>query len=177
MQFSAAAVLCLTFLCAHGNPLPDAQQPSSAATTHPLTNQDVVRMTKASFDDATILKTIESHNASFDLSVDALLRLKELGVSRPVIQAMLAAEPDRKPIAAAPARAAAFTVKPAESSLFPEEVGVFPIVKGKLIAVEPEIVNWQTGGVVKKLLSFDTLTHTWFRRFHYLLPFQSLPHT
>jgi hypothetical protein len=34
-------------------------------------------MTKASFDDATILKTIESHNPSFDLSLGALFRLKE----------------------------------------------------------------------------------------------------
>ncbi len=153
MQFSAAAVLCLTLLCAYGDPLPAAQQPSSAATTHPLTNQDVVRMTKASFDDATILKTIDSHNASFDLSVDALLRLKELGVSQPVIQAMLATGPDRKPIAAAPATAAAFTVKPAESSLFPEEVGVYQVVKAKLIAVEPEIVNWRTGGVVKNAVT------------------------
>ena len=79
----------------------------------------IIRMSKASFDDDTFVKTIESHNASFRLSVDAKLRLKELGVSQPVIQAMLSTGPDRKPIATAPATATAFIVKPAESSQFP----------------------------------------------------------
>jgi hypothetical protein len=110
-------------------------------------------MTKASFDDATIIKTIESHNSSFDLSIDALLRLKELGVSQPVIQAMLATGAERKPTATASATVASVTVKPAESSQFPDEVGVYQVLKGKLVAIEPEIVNWRTGGVVKNAVT------------------------
>ena len=63
-------------------------------------------MTKASFGDSTIAKTIETHGSSFDLSVDALLRLKELGVSQAVIQAMLSTDAERKPaVATAPATA------------------------------------------------------------------------
>jgi len=126
-----------------------AQQSSPPAATHPLTNQDIVRMTKASFDDATIVKTIESHTAAFDLSVDALLKLKESGVSQHVIQAMLATNAERKPAAAAPATS--YTVKPAEPSQFLDEVGVYQVIKGKLVAIEPEIVNWRTGGVVKSV--------------------------
>lgn len=153
MQFPRAIFLCLSIVLGQTAALPAAQQLSSSIATHPLTNQDVVRMTKASFDDATILKTIESHTASFDLSVDALLRLKELGVSQPVIQAMLATASDPKPTAAALSALARVTVKPAESSQFPEEVGVYQVIKGKLIAVEPEIVNWRTGGVVKNAVT------------------------
>jgi hypothetical protein len=54
-----------------------------------LTNGDVVRMVQAKFDDATIVKAIEAQGNSFDVSVDALLKLKEAGVSQSVIQAML----------------------------------------------------------------------------------------
>src|SRR5579863_3598451 len=109
MRFQRACVLCLAIACALGNFYAEAQQSSSPAATHPLTNQDIVRMTKASFDDATIVKTIESHTAAFDLSVDALIKLKESGVSQPVIQAMLATNAERKPAAAAPATS--YTVK------------------------------------------------------------------
>ena len=48
---------------AHAHP---PQQPS-ATQNGALTNQDIVRMTKAAFDDATIVKTIESHSTTFDL--------------------------------------------------------------------------------------------------------------
>jgi hypothetical protein len=153
MQFSRACFLCLSILFAQTGASSGAQQPSSLAATHALTNQDVIRMTKASFDDVTIIKTIESHNTAFDLSVDALLRLKELAVSQSVIQAMLATGSDRKPIAAAPATAAPVTVKPADSSQLLEEVGVYQVIKGKLVAIEPEIVNWRTGGVVKSTVT------------------------
>src|SRR5258708_2466697 len=98
MRFPIALLICLTMLCAAG-----AQQNSAPLPSHALTNQDVVRMTKASFGDATIVKMIETHGSSFDLSVDALLRLKELGVSQAVIQAMLSTDAERKPtVAAAP---------------------------------------------------------------------------
>jgi hypothetical protein len=54
-----------------------------------LTNQDVVVMATSKFDDATIQKVIESREVNFDLSVAALVKLKEAGVSQGVIQSML----------------------------------------------------------------------------------------
>jgi hypothetical protein len=42
-----------------------------------LTNQDVVVMATSKFDDATIQKVIESREVNFDLSVAALVKLKE----------------------------------------------------------------------------------------------------
>jgi hypothetical protein len=114
MRFPIALLICLTMLCAVG-----AQQNSAPLPSHALANQDVVRMTKASFGDATIVKMIETHGYSFDLTVDALLRLKELGVSQAVIQAMLSTDAERKPAATAPATAlATVSVKPAESTQF-----------------------------------------------------------
>jgi hypothetical protein len=153
MRFPVALLICLTILCATGTARAGAQQNSAPLPTHALTNQDIVRMTKASFGDATIVKMIETHSSSFDLSVDALLRLKELGISQAVIQAMLST--DRKPAVAtaAPITAVAVPVKPAEVSQFLEEVGVYQVLKGKLVAIEPEIVNWRTGGVIKNAVT------------------------
>jgi hypothetical protein len=87
MRIPVACILCLAFVCVPGITAVAAQQTS--AVPRPLTNQDVVQMARAKFDDATIVKTIETHTASFDLSVEALLRLKDAGVSLSVIQAML----------------------------------------------------------------------------------------
>ena len=131
MRFPVSLLICLTILCAAGSAAPGAQQNSAAVPTHALTNQDIVRMTKASFGDSTIVKMIETHGSSFDLSVDALLRLKELGVSQAVIQAMLSTDAERKPTVAtasataAPAPPATVSVKPAESTQFLDEVGVY----------------------------------------------------
>ena len=114
---------------------------------------------KASFGEATIVKMIETHGSSFDLSVDALLRLKELGVSQAVIQAMLSKDAERKPAVAtvpaatASATPAAVSVKPAELTQFLDEVGAYQVLKGKLVAIEPEIVNWRTGGVIKNAVT------------------------
>jgi hypothetical protein len=56
-----------------------------------LTNDDVMRMARLKFDDTTIIQTIQVSDANFDLTVAALVKLKDGGVSQPVIQAMLAA--------------------------------------------------------------------------------------
>lgn len=59
------------------------------AQTKPLTNEDIVQMTKAGFDDQTIVKAIHANEPAFDTSAGALLALKNNGVSKPVIDAML----------------------------------------------------------------------------------------
>jgi hypothetical protein len=126
---------------------------SVAAPQNVLTNDDVLRMARLKFDDATIIKTIQVSEANFDVSVAALVKLKEQGVTQPVIQAMLAAGSARKdtkvvPVAAPPARAT--PRKPVE---LPDEVGVFVVQRDKLISIEPEIVNWKTGGVIKETVT------------------------
>lgn len=153
MRFRLVVCLCLMAVCTAGDVWAGAQQNPSALPTHALTNQDVVRMTNANFGDATIVKMIETRTAYFDLSVDALLRLKELGVSQAVIQAMLSTRAERAPVVTTLATATASSVKRAESAQFPDEVGVYEVVHGKLVAIEPEIVNWRTGGVIKNAVT------------------------
>ncbi len=80
--------LCLT------SPGTAQQNSAGARSTAPLTNQDIVLMTRSKFDDATIVKTIQSFNTNFDLSVAALMKLKDAGVTQTVIQAMLAKTTD-----------------------------------------------------------------------------------
>ena len=62
--------------------------PPPPPPTGQLTNNDVVRMVKAGLGDGIILSKIKTSPSSFDTSVDALVKLKEAGVSDPVIQAM-----------------------------------------------------------------------------------------
>ena len=53
-----------------------------------LTNSDVVKMAKVKLADGIIVSKIKSSACNFDTSVDALVKLKEAGVSDAVIQAM-----------------------------------------------------------------------------------------
>jgi len=66
-----------------------------AQNRNALTNEDVMRMARLKFDDTTIIQTIQLSDTNFDLSVAALVTLKEQGVSQPVIQTMLAAKSQR----------------------------------------------------------------------------------
>ena len=62
--------------------------PSGEAPANVLTNSDVVKMAKAKLGDGIIISMIKTSACNFDTSVDALAKLKEAGVSGPVIQAM-----------------------------------------------------------------------------------------
>ena len=66
--------------------------PSTVAQTQkPLTNSDIVAMTKQGFEPSLIIKDIESSSTSFDVSPQALIDLKNAGVPQSVIEAMLSA--------------------------------------------------------------------------------------
>lgn len=62
----------------------------------PLTNADIVLMTKNQFDDETLLKIIEVSDTDFDISGDALVDMKNQGVSSAVLRAMLDATRKRR---------------------------------------------------------------------------------
>jgi hypothetical protein len=64
-----------------------AEQPGDQ-TSGALTNNDVVKMTKVKLGDGIIISKIKASPCNFDTSVDALVKLKEAGVSDPVIQAI-----------------------------------------------------------------------------------------
>jgi hypothetical protein len=62
---------------------------SANAQIKPLTNDDVVQMTKAGFDEQTIVKAIAANKPDFDTSAQGLLALKNAGVTKPVLDAIL----------------------------------------------------------------------------------------
>ena len=64
---------------------------SLAEEEAPLTNEDIVRLSETGFADAVIGAKIAGATANFDTSVDALVALKDAGVSDGVVTAMITA--------------------------------------------------------------------------------------
>jgi hypothetical protein len=60
-----------------------------AQTRKPLTNDDIVSMTKQGFEAPLIVKAIQAGDNNFDVSAQALVDLKNAGVSQQVMEAML----------------------------------------------------------------------------------------
>ena len=79
-----------------------------AATTAPMTNEDVIKMVKGGLGEATVLQSINAAEPGFDTSPDGLVKLKQGGVSDNVIQHILS----RKTAAPAPAAPAAAATQP-----------------------------------------------------------------
>jgi hypothetical protein len=68
------------------------EQPSQAASgAAVLQNQDIIKMVKAGLDEAIIIAKISGSKCQFDTSTDALIQLKESGVSPAVLKAMVGA--------------------------------------------------------------------------------------
>ncbi|MCD6317586.1 hypothetical protein J7M02_00785 [Candidatus Aerophobetes bacterium] len=61
------------------------------ATKKSLTNNDIVSLVKAGLSDKIIILLIQKSEIQFDLTPDALIELKQVGVSNAVIEAMLRA--------------------------------------------------------------------------------------
>lgn len=108
----------------------------------PLTNEDVLRMLKAGFDEQTVIKAIEAKGATLDTSVDSLLVLKQAGVSDKVMAAALSASGPKSD-----------AKRNAESKSEFDEIGVYVLYKEKTMLMEPEIVTMRTGGVFAAALT------------------------
>lgn len=145
-QLDTCGPVTPTNLSSHFSSGPSPRQ----SVDDPLTNRDVMAMRTAKFDDATVIKMIEMHETKFDLSVVALTTLKAAGVSDAVLQAMLSATPENRPTTEISTALTAESPA-ARTDDLPDEVGVYIRQHGKLVAIEPEIVNWRTGGVAKNI--------------------------
>ena len=69
---------------------------SYAQNTKPLTNADVLRMSKKGIAENVIVTAIETNESEFDTSVDAIIQLHDGGVSSTVIAAMQNAQKRKK---------------------------------------------------------------------------------
>jgi hypothetical protein len=117
-----------------------------------LTNDAILKMTKAGLGEDLVLSTIRSQPGTFTTSADDLIALKTGGVSDKVIAAMM--EKMSGGGAAAPAKPAATPtadriVPPAASPV--NEVGVYYKKQGAWTDLPPEVVNFKTGGVLKTI--------------------------
>jgi hypothetical protein len=127
------------------------QQPKQAIHSKAaLSNQDILSMVKVQFPDSTIIKAIQVNDTDFDLSAGALVTLKSSGVSQPVIDAMLAAGSKTKEAVSQNGHMTVEALGTNPGDLL-GEVGVYVVQGSKVASVEPEIVNWRTGGVIKSI--------------------------
>jgi hypothetical protein len=106
-----------------------------------LTNETILKLVKAGMGDDVIVGMINTQATSFTLGSDDLIALKAAGVSDKVMGAMLSRNN-------APAAAAA--TAPAPSALV-SEIGVYYKKGGVWTDVEPEVVNFKSGGVLKSI--------------------------
>jgi hypothetical protein len=114
-----------------------------------LTNDAVIKMVKAGLGEDIVVSTIKSQPAQYKTSPDDLIALKKAGVGDKVIAAMM--EKSAAGGAPAPATAPTPAAAPAAAAPLVNEVGVY-YKKGDAWAdLEPEVVNFKTGGVLKSI--------------------------
>ncbi len=114
-----------------------------------MNNDAVIKLIKAGLSDDLIVTTINGSPAAYDTSADGIIALKTAGASDKVIAAIIArASAPAAPVAAPPV--AAGPTRPAGI----DDVGVYYRDRnGAWINLEPEIVNFKTGGVLKSIAS------------------------
>ncbi len=120
---------------------------SLLAAQQAMNNDSVIKLVKAGLSDDLIVSTINASPGTYDTSANGLIALKQAGASDKVVAAIVAKA--AAPAATAPAAPAA-SGRPAGI----DDVGVYYKDKnGAWTSLEPEIVNFKTGGVLKNIAS------------------------
>ncbi len=113
-----------------------------------LNNNAVIKMEKAGLSDTVIVDTIKASPGVYDTSANGLIALKSAGVSDKILAAIVL-----KSTSSAPTSAPALATTGASVSALPrgiDEVGVYYKNKtGGWVELDPEIVNFKTGGILK----------------------------
>jgi hypothetical protein len=168
----ARVIIYISLACMALNAPSAAQIKVIGGTTHTtpistMTIGDVIRLSKAKLSDDIIIQQIRKQGRPFNLSTDQLISLKNNAVSDRVIQAMIdpstpevhaatrnTAPPPSQPVAPPPSQPVAASQSAQQSSsdsLPPTEIGVYAKKQGQWVELLPEIVNFKTGGVLKKV--------------------------
>lgn len=153
MRFRPIALLVLltTPLCVAQQSTEDGplNLGSTSQRPHVLTNDSIVRMSKAGLDAALILQTIRTQPGQYTTGPEDLIALKEEGVPQNVIAAMMArssglAEHVPDPV----------TLTPLSPGI--DEEGVYHKDKdGKWVPVSPELVRYKSGGWIKSTATYN----------------------
>ena len=117
-----------------------------------LNNDTVIKMVKSGLSDDIIIATINSSPGTYDISANGLIALKGAGVSDKVISAMMSkgsgGSPAAGPPSSTPSNAPGSSSRPAGI----DDIGVYYKDKnGAWVSLDPEVVNFKTGGVVKSI--------------------------
>jgi len=110
-----------------------------------LTNDSILKLVKAGMGDEIIVNMVNTQPANFSLGPEDLIALKKGAVSEKVINAMLMKGKNPAPAPTAPAAAA--TAGPVT------EIGVYFKKAGVWTDIDPEVVNFKSGGVLKSMAS------------------------
>lgn len=108
MRLLCALILTASAVCAQ-------QFTVSQLKQQPLTNENIVTLAKAGFDELFILQLIRSSRTNFDTSVSGLVVLKQAGVSEDLIRMMAMPQPSAP---AAPAATTPAKTPPKKHGLF-----------------------------------------------------------
>ncbi len=134
---------------------PERNQPKSAV----LTNKDILDMSHAGFPADILAAKIKATTCAFDTTPGDLQQLKAAGIPDSVILAMIEAPAGAASLSLAGAipgssRSASAAEKGSMvGDVLLDEIGVYYRQNGIMKPIEPEIVNWQTGGVLKRQLT------------------------
>ena len=111
----------------------------------PLTNNDIIEMSKAGLGDGIIMTAIETNKTQFDTNIQALIKLKNSGVSDGVLSAM---------------QKSGVNLLSTRSAGYPGEWGIYADKDGQLTELGAEPVNYRAGGAAEKFLTGMDKGHT-----------------
>jgi hypothetical protein len=111
-----------------------------------LDNDSVAKMAAAGLGDDVIVSMINSQPGKYAVDPDVVIKLKQSGLSEKIINAMIAKNSGGSPMTTTP------VATPAAATPVVDEVGVyFKDKDNKWVEMLPEVVNWKSGGVLKRM--------------------------
>jgi hypothetical protein len=120
-----------------------------------LTNDSIIALVRAGVDDEVIVTKVRTTKCNFDLSTQGIVSLNKAGISKRVLTVMInPTAPDPKPEAKVPAPEAKISTSAAiETNNYPTEIGIYIKDGDKWTEIQPEVINFKTGGVLKNFAS------------------------
>jgi hypothetical protein len=132
--------------------------PQMQAKEEILTNDSVIQLLKVGLDEDSIIAKIQKTKYNFDTSTQGLVALKQAGASSRLIQFMM--DPTKElqkttpsPVTGGVPQLAGSPTGNAPVANYPTEIGIYIKKDGRWVEVQPEVVNWKTGGVIKHIAS------------------------
>ncbi len=139
-------------------PVPATAPAPQVVAAPSLSIEDIIKMVEAKVPESIVASKVRKNQTAFDLTPDQLIALKKAAASDNLIEVLMDPSkayvsppvppvPTVVPVAPAPPPPPVVAEKP------PLEIGVYVKKAGEWAEVQPEVVNWKTGGAIKSLAS------------------------